>query len=382
MRNMRIIRSALKHILGWNKPWSKNQLTNYLRLVLFINPLLSFVFMMLIGSTDHFWIDWLCTNVVSDACTSAAFALIGMVITLEHFLYPLFGKDPPEHGRPWRILISALSILPGMGVGFFLSRKLSLALGHPWDAPNLQDYRIGMFYGIAIMTISILLETRREAREAHRTAEMKSIQLEKQKLQAQLTALTAQMSPHLLFNTLNTIASLIPQSPAVAEEITIQLSELFRFVLEASRNEKHSLSDELNLCHAYLSIEKSRFGNRLKSQVEIHPEMDPSQIQVPALLLQPLVENAVKYAVSTRMSGGLVTIRAFHEMDLIHLLVEDDGPGFGASPVESGAGSAIENCRSRLQLQYGDRASFEIQNRKGGGTAVALRLPINERSLT
>jgi hypothetical protein len=147
----------------------------------------------------------------------------------------------------------------------------------------------------------------RQAAERARTVETMRAEL----AQSELRALRAQINPHFLFNTLNTIASLIRQDPESAEDVTTRLAELFRYALRGSRSGSATLRDELEFLHHYLAIEHTRFGDRLHVDEAIAPGIE--NIEVPSLLLQPLVENAVRYAVASRIEGGRVTISAQRE---------------------------------------------------------------------
>jgi LytS/YehU family sensor histidine kinase len=183
------------------------------------------------------------------------------------------------------------------------------------------------------------------------------------------------MNPHFLFNTLNTVASLIPADPPKAEQVVIKLSSLFQSILEATRKTDHSLKRELEFCRDYLDIEKARFGPRLTVRFKTEKNLNTEKIMVPVLLLQPLVENAVKHGISSRAKGGHIWIVASKRSGSLVLSVEDDGVGFGNSPY-AGSGSALENCRKRLELGFGAEGRVEITARKGGGTKVLLHFPV------
>jgi two-component system sensor histidine kinase LytS len=161
--------------------------------------------------------------------------------------------------------------------------------------------------------------------------------------------------------------------------MTIQLSQLYRHVLEACRNDAHSLEHEINLCRLYLEIEKARFGERVRFEFEVDPGIFPSEIEVPALTLQPLIENAIKHGIAPRSSGGFVRIRVVRAGSRIELSVEDDGVGIGRSSATNGSGSGIQNCRMRLQLKYGDSAGLTIEPVSPSGTRAEVFLPLRGR---
>jgi len=191
--------------------------------------------------------------------------------------------------------------------------------------------------------------------------------------QAELRALRAQIHPHFLFNTLNTIASLIRENPAQAEETTTRLAEVFRYTLRASEHEHARLGDELELLRAYLDIERTRFGDRLRVVERVEAGLD--SLAVPSLLLQPLVENAVRYAASARTEGATVTISAARRGDLLALEVADDGPGIDGDAAPSGTGFGLHSVRERLRA-LGPPHAIEVDTSPGRGTRVRITLPL------
>jgi LytS/YehU family sensor histidine kinase len=230
-------------------------------------------------------------------------------------------------------------------------------------------------WGWMLLLVFFLFRSWEDLRETARMNRLRAEELEKERLQALLTKLKDQMNPHFLFNTLNTVASLIPADPPKAEQVVVKLSSLFQAILEATRRSEHSLKRELDFCRDYLDIEKARFGSRLSPRISIPKNVKADRIQVPVLLLQPLVENAVKHGISSRAEGGRIWIGASLRSGKLTLSVEDDGVGFGNSPY-AGSGTALDNCRKRLELAYGSEGSVEIAPRKDGGTKVVLRFPV------
>jgi LytS/YehU family sensor histidine kinase len=182
------------------------------------------------------------------------------------------------------------------------------------------------------------------------------------------------MNPHLLFNALNTIASMIPENPTAAEEVTLRLSELYRGVLESSRRPVHRLDEELDICRAYLAIEGSRFGERLRSEIRVDDPVRARATEIPALLLQPLVENAVRHGLAPKALGGTIWIEVETGQPLV-IRIGDDGVGLGHAKSTRGAGTGVANCRARIALRYGEQGQFEIGPRNGGGTQVEIRIP-------
>jgi signal transduction histidine kinase len=190
--------------------------------------------------------------------------------------------------------------------------------------------------------------------------------------QAELRALRAQINPHFLFNTLNTIAWLVRRDPAAAEDTVTRLAELFRYTLTGSERGVVPLREELEFLRHYLAIERARFGERLQVEEQIAPGLD--SVAVPSLLLQPLVENAVRYAVGSRPEGATVRIAARREGGHVVLEVEDDGPGIDGATGRGGAGFGLHSVRERLRAA-GPPHALEVRSRPGLGTHMIITIP-------
>jgi sensor histidine kinase YesM len=191
--------------------------------------------------------------------------------------------------------------------------------------------------------------------------------------EAELRALRAQIHPHFLFNTLNTIAALIRSDPAAAEETTARLADLFRYALRASEREHSPLADELEFLRDYLAIERTRFGERLRVEERIQPGL--GSVPVPSLLLQPLVENAVRHGLARRDDGGRLLIEASRRHETVLVAVEDDGTGFDPDSPPAGGGFGIHSVRERLRAA-GPPHAIEIHTSPGRGTRIELILPL------
>ena len=193
---------------------------------------------------------------------------------------------------------------------------------------------------------------------------------------AQLAALRAQINPHFLFNSLNSIAQLIRADPDRAEACVERLAEMFRYVLRYGEKDFVPLAEELEMARAYLDIERARFGDRLR--VETH--VDPPSLQhlIPNLILQPLVENAVRHGLSRKRGGGTVRIDASLADGCLELSVGDDGLGMPDTALERvyEHGIGLRNLRDRLARLYGPAHLPEITSAPGSGTRVRLRLPV------
>ncbi|HUE31089.1 MAG TPA: sensor histidine kinase [Verrucomicrobiae bacterium] len=193
---------------------------------------------------------------------------------------------------------------------------------------------------------------------------------------AQLAALRAQINPHFLFNSLNSIAQLIRADPDRAEACVERLAEMFRYVLRHREQDFVLLADELEMARAYLDIECARFGDRLRVETRV----DPPTLHhpIPNLTLQPLVENAVKHGLSRKRGGGTVRIEAILTDGCLELSIGDDGLGMPAAALERvyERGIGLRNLRDRLERLYGPAHLPEITSAPGAGTRVRLRLPV------
>jgi len=193
--------------------------------------------------------------------------------------------------------------------------------------------------------------------------------------EAELKALRTQVDPHFLFNTLNTIADLISANPQQAERMTERLAECFRYALATHSREYSTLDEELNFARQYLDIEQVRFGERLRVQLSRGDATGNEAI--PSLLLQPLLENAIRHGLAPVREGGNVTVSAHREGERLRLIVEDDGVGL-SSGFASRDGIGLRNVQDRLHTLYGQAAEFIIGGRAGGrGTSVTLVIPLH-----
>ncbi len=197
---------------------------------------------------------------------------------------------------------------------------------------------------------------------------------------SELKALQAQINPHFLFNALNSISALISIDPDAAHRTLEQLAGIFRGTLLASEKETVPLSKELELIEAYLDVERARFGDRLVVETSIGSAAGGAQ--VPPLILQPLVENAVRHGISPRVEGGRIAIGAAIEGSVLRITVEDDGEGIdlasdGAIPEQ---GYGLRNVRDRLATRFGEGEWLRFESGRGRGTRVEIVIPLGETS--
>ena len=209
--------------------------------------------------------------------------------------------------------------------------------------------------------------------------EMKFEEQQRLLLEARLDALQRQINPHFLFNTLNSIASLVRVKPELAREMTVKLANILRALLK-DHDTYVPLRNELSFTDDYLDIEVVRFG---ADKLRVEKEIDPRTLEVlvPSILLQPLIENSIKHGLEPRIHGGTVTLRSKLEGDRLLIEVADDGVGMGNRPAtalkRTGAGIGMKNVQERLEVLYGNQAHFEVVSSPGRGTLVSIEIPAN-----
>jgi two-component system LytT family sensor kinase len=194
-----------------------------------------------------------------------------------------------------------------------------------------------------------------------------------------LRALRAQVNPHFLFNSLNTIAALISAEPAVAETITVKLASIFRHVLLQADRPLCKFIDEITFLKAYLGIEQIRFGERLEVVFQVDGGL--YEAVIPSLILQPLVENAIKHAVTPKVGRSHLKIEGRRRGEQLAISVEDDGAGSKSSLVrpttgnERSTGVGLKNVRERLAVMYGPSAQLSFVEVPGGGSRFTIEIP-------
>jgi len=206
--------------------------------------------------------------------------------------------------------------------------------------------------------------------------ELRATRLETQLAQAQLQALKMQLHPHFLFNTLHAISALMDDDVKAARRMIARLSELLRLTLESVGQQEVSLEQELDALERYLEIEQIRFQDRLTVRLAVAPETLGAR--VPNLILQPIVENAIRHGIAPRSSAGRIEIRAERRDGMIELQVIDDGPGLQPGDKELKEGIGLANTRARLRRLYGDEHRIEIKDADEGGLAVKLWIPFRQ----
>jgi sensor histidine kinase YesM len=225
-----------------------------------------------------------------------------------------------------------------------------------------------------ILTVTYVIDARESmARQITETA-----RLNEELSRAQLAALRSQMEPHFMYNTLNSIAGLVrDRRGEAAVNMIVGLSEFLRRASADSHRSQVTLAEEVEYLERYLDIQKSRFGERLQVSIDIPPEL--GRAKVPNLLLQPLVENAIKHGIAKRVSGGNVRVTGARESGNLCLKVFNDSPTLPADLEAAQTGIGLGNLRTRLEILHGEGSALELRQESPNGVEVVVTLPFMER---
>jgi signal transduction histidine kinase len=344
------------------------------------------------------WLSWLWT---------ALFALaLGTLITLIGFAQHARGDDWTDAGN-WRhwfgvnLFISALVstcvhlsyALALRAVGkarvrqwpdgrrhllFSVVTVLAVGLSWPlavhWSGFELnlwgkqsQSGQVGLGSLLFVLLLSVLFNV-------HAASRARALAAQRREANARLQLLQAQIEPHFLFNSLAHVVSLIDTDPARAKALLESFTDYLRASLSGLRQAEHSLGDELRLVQAYLQVQGHRMAHRLRVHIDVPEAL--LGLSLPALLLQPLVENAVVHGLEPTVDGGTVTVKARVQDDRLWIDVDDDGQGLGPSAHPRGSGTALLNIRERLKHHVGGQASLDMHSPDLGGTHCRLDLPL------
>jgi LytS/YehU family sensor histidine kinase len=232
-------------------------------------------------------------------------------------------------------------------------------------------FHLHVFTYFAILGAGLAFDYYHKYRERERQA----AELRTQLANAQLQVLRAQLHPHFLFNTLNTISGLVRNNEnKAAVSMLAGLSDLLRHALETSGRQEIALRDELEFIERYLAIQQMRFSDRLSVKTEIDP--DTLEARVPNLILQPIVENAIRHGIAERASPGLLSLTARRNNGQLQIRIYNDGPRLADDwRMETSAGIGLRNTRERLEQLYGAKHQIEVRNHGPGGVVATLEIP-------
>ena len=270
-------------------------------------------------------------------------------------------------------------ILAGIAVAFIANGVLDFFRFEIFQIPRrrtalitpLMSFRVTFLNQFFVYFAVLAGGFAREYSERDRQGRQEAAELQAQLAQARLEALRMQINPHFLFNTLHAISALVERDPSGVRRMIARLSELLRYTLDTAAAEEVPLEQELGFVRRYVEIMNVRFQERLAFQENVEPNL--AQAWVPSLILQPLVENALKHGVSSARGAGHVTLAARREGERLFISIADDGPGPAEKSGESGIGLA--NTRERLRQMYGDRAGLTLRTAPEGGTIAEVVLP-------
>jgi signal transduction histidine kinase len=283
-------------------------------------------------------------------------------------------------GLSTHLIVAGLVALGEMAVFIAAAKAVG---GYPQATFAAAYWRmLSLWYPYALIVywvIAIAAHAVAESRRA-RAREVEAAQLREQLVAAQLDALRMQLHPHFLCNTLNTVAVFLRDGQvAQAEEIVTGLGALLHTALDRMDAQEVTLREELRFVGQYLEIERIRFSDRMRVTVET--ENEPLDGLVPCMILQPVVENAIRHGISKDPHAGRVAIRATRHNGRLDLAVQDDGPGIGTATSAGGHGVGLYNARLRLDRLYGDAAGLRVREAPGGGAIVEISLPFHTRAL-
>ena len=294
---------------------------------------------------------------------------LAAIFTLHwHLLQPRLEHLPRERRLTLEIVFGCVETILGAALAFLICVRV-----YRFDIPAFSlGSSIILVFGLVLVVRSV-----RYAGEFYRDLRKKELleeQLRALTAEAELKALKAQINPHFLFNTLNTITQLIHTDSDLAEETVERLAEMFRYSLNGSEQQRASLADELSFVDVYLEIEQARFGEKLQVTREIAP--DVLTVPIPSLILQPLVENAVKHG-----QGGdgniIMTIRAIRQDETLAISIADQGPGMPPRfQIGESSGHGMRNVDERLRKMYGEEYGLIITANEPRGSVVTFKIPL------
>lgn len=282
----------------------------------------------------------------------------------------------------WKLLLSAhllgSIVIGGTEVFLFMFVLRQFRLWDPsWPWNSLFAVGLRYYAGAMLVVYWAIVGAHAAIRmhAAYREQALVAARLESDLVGAQLHALRSQLNPHFLFNALNSVVTLMGRDTQGAQRMLVRLSELLRATLAAGDESEVELRHELNLVERYLDIERIRFGDKLTVSIDVDPQL--LRANVPALLLQPLVENAITHGISQISTTGFVSVRAWREDSVLRLEVRDNGPGPLVKPKRAGSGIGVSNLRARLERLYGDDQNVSITPAPGGGCIASVSLPLS-----
>jgi two-component system LytT family sensor kinase len=255
-----------------------------------------------------------------------------------------------------------------------------LSAGKPLTFESITRFVIGNFSeAIGIYMLIALTSYAVSYYHRYREGQLKTFQLEAQLSQAQLQALKMQLHPHFLFNTLHSISALLNKDIEAARKMIARLGDFLRLTLENSGSQEVTLQQEMEFLSCYLEIERIRFQERLVTRLDVAEQT--LDAKVPNLILQPIVENAIRHGIAPRSTPGLIEIHVKQQNGRLRIQVRDNGPGLSEHPNSEhlfGKGLGLANTETRLERLYGAAHLFDLRNNPDGGLIVTLEIPFHK----
>ena len=326
------------------------------------NTIIAIVISILLG---NFWVNFTISQCIG-------FSVFGLVVLGQKIFT---GKTVKSNLWIYLIAIIGGSML-GVVIAYpILQRFFFNDMQTPKIGPLYVPIYLGLFFGAISSYIHYSRKEIEQTLEKLRNEENARIKQEKQLAEAQLKLIQAQIEPHFLFNTLATINSLITKDPTSAQYMLEQLNQYLRTSLSRTRNGKMTLRHEIELLSAYLAIIKIRMGQRLNFTIDV--DEASQDVFIPALLLQPIVENAIKHGLEPKIEGGHISIRCRSNNDRLFIDINDSGIGDKA---EWKYGTGLSNVRERIATFYQDKGKFSL-NCNQNGSSVHYDLPVSETNI-
>ena len=254
------------------------------------------------------------------------------------------------------------------------------SMGRPFSFERMARFVVANFSeGIGIYLLIALMSYAFSYYRRYREGQLRTLQLEAQLSQAQLQALKMQLQPHFLFNTLHSISALLNKDPESARKMITRLGDFLRLTLENSGSQEITLQQEMEFLSCYLEIERIRFQNRLVTRLDVAQQTLAAK--VPNLILQPIVENAIRHGIAPRSTPGLIEIEAKQRNGTLRIQVRDNGPGLSkhrTSDILFKKGLGLANTETRLERLYGAAHLFDLSNNPDGGLIVTLEIPFHK----
>ena len=252
--------------------------------------------------------------------------------------------------------------------------------GKPFSFTSMTRFVVANFSeGIGIYLLIALTSYALNNYRRYREGQLKTLQLEAQLSHAQLQALKMQLHPHFLFNTLHSISALLTMDVESARKMITRLGDFLRLTLENSGTQEVTLQQEMEFLSCYLEIERIRFQNRLVTRIDLGDQTHGAK--VPNLILQPIVENAIRHGIAPRSTPGLIEIESKQQNGTLRIQVRDNGPGLSAHPTSEHVfkkGLGLANTETRLKRLYGADHLFDLRNDPNGGLIVTLEIPFHK----